>query len=141
MTALPPVPSSAHNAIALYAQNCTSCDLCVKECPDRCIHLDFHKETQPATTPRGRDRQVKVLDRFAIDYSLCMYCGICVDVCPFDALFWSPDHTYLGEGEHALTDLLYEKERLGEFLDSAPADPRPKAKVNPFADVRPRGRR
>ena len=27
-----------------------------------------------------------MLDRFAIDGSLCMYCGICIDECPFDAL-------------------------------------------------------
>ena len=31
-----------------------------------------------------------MLDRFAIDFSLCMYCAICVEVCPFDALHWSP---------------------------------------------------
>jgi NADH-quinone oxidoreductase subunit I len=30
-----------------------------------------------------------VLDRFAIDWSLCMYCGICVEECPFDALEWA----------------------------------------------------
>ena len=35
-----------------------------------------------------------MLDRFAIDFSLCMYCGICVEVCPFDALFWSPEFEY-----------------------------------------------
>ncbi|MGW1624535.1 NADH-quinone oxidoreductase subunit I, partial [Streptomyces sp. NPDC002172] len=35
-------------------------------------------------------RGAGVLDRFAIDFSLCMYCGICIEVCPFDALFWSP---------------------------------------------------
>ena len=38
----------------------------------------------------GKPRTVSVLDRFDIDYALCMYCGICVEVCPFDALFWSP---------------------------------------------------
>jgi NADH-quinone oxidoreductase subunit I len=31
-----------------------------------------------------------VLESFEIDYGLCMYCGICVEVCPFDALAWSP---------------------------------------------------
>ena len=35
-----------------------------------------------------------MLDRFAIDFSLCMYCGICIEVCPFDALFWSPEFEY-----------------------------------------------
>ncbi len=32
-----------------------------------------------------------MLDEFTIDWGLCMYCGICVEVCPFDALAWRPD--------------------------------------------------
>ena len=63
--------------------------LCARECPDWCIYIDSHKETLPAVEG-GRERQRNVLDRFAIDWSLCMYCGICVEVCPFDALFWAP---------------------------------------------------
>ena len=62
--------------------------LCARECPDWCIYIDSHKETIPATTEGGRERQRNVLDRFAIDFSLCMYCGICIEVCPFDALYW-----------------------------------------------------
>jgi NADH-quinone oxidoreductase subunit I len=61
-----------------------------------------------------------VLDRFAIDFSLCMYCGICIDVCPFDALFWSP------EFEYAELDILYmthEKGRLGDWMATVPAPP------------------
>ena len=81
-------------------ENCTSCMLCARECPDWCIYIDSHKEEIPATTPGGRARQRNVLDRFAIDFSLCMYCGICVEVCPFDALHWTP------EFEYAETDVL-----------------------------------
>ena len=33
-----------------------------------------------------------MLDRFVIDWSLCMYCGICVEECPFDALAWDTGH-------------------------------------------------
>jgi NADH-quinone oxidoreductase subunit I len=58
-----------------------------------------------------------VLDRFAIDFSLCMYCGICVDTCPFDALFWAPDYAYAGNGP---TDLLAEKSRLVDWLADVP---------------------
>ena len=32
--------------------------------------------------------QERGLDEFTIDWGLCMYCGICVEVCPFDALAW-----------------------------------------------------
>jgi len=52
-----------------------------------CIELSAHTERLSAG-PRGRS--VKVLDEFSIDFGLCMYCGICVEVCPFDALAWVP---------------------------------------------------
>lgn len=81
--------------IALDPSACTSCMLCARECPDWCIHIDSHTESLPETTqgPGARQRKVHVLDRFAIDFGLCLYCGICIDVCPFDALAWAPEPT------------------------------------------------
>ncbi|MDO5501830.1 MAG: NADH-quinone oxidoreductase subunit I [Actinomycetia bacterium] len=118
--ARPELPPRSRGVIALREENCTSCMLCARECPDWCIYIDSHKETIPASTEGGRERQRNVLDRFAIDYSLCMYCGICVEVCPFDALFWSPQFEY---AEFELADLLHEKERLGEWMESVPPPP------------------
>ncbi len=86
----PDLPSRSRGVIALLAENCTSCMLCARECPDWCIYIESHKETAPPQVEGGRARTTNSLDRFAIDYSLCMYCGICIEVCPFDALFWSP---------------------------------------------------
>jgi NADH-quinone oxidoreductase subunit I len=93
----------ARGVIALVQDKCTSCMLCVRECPDWCIDLDSHQETQAATTPHGRPRSINVLDRFVLDFSLCMYCGICVDVCPFDALYWAPAFAYSAPGRRDLT--------------------------------------
>ena len=86
--------------------------LCARECPDWCIYIDSHKETLPPKRAGGRPRKRNVLDRFAIDYALCMYCGICVEVCPFDALFWSPEFEY---AEYGISELLHEKDRLEEW--------------------------
>jgi NADH-quinone oxidoreductase subunit I len=89
----PDLPPRTRGVIALKEANCTVCYKCSRECPDWCIYIDAHKEThEPASG--GKGRSMKVLDRFAIDYALCMYCGICVEVCPFDALFWSPEFEY-----------------------------------------------
>ena len=86
-------PARTRGVIALKEANCTVCYKCSRECPDWCIYIDAHKETHDPAGG-GRARSAKVLDRFAIDYALCMYCGICVEVCPFDALFWSPEFEY-----------------------------------------------
>src|SRR3989442_11324652 len=107
----PDLPPRTRGVIALKQENCTVCYKCSRECPDWCIYIDAHKETHPPLGG-GRARSVKVLDRFAIDYALCMYCGICVEVCPFDALFWAPDFDY---AEYDLLNMLHEKERLEEW--------------------------
>lgn len=107
-------PPQAHGAIALRPADCTSCNLCVTECPAWCITLTAHTELAPGP---GRARKVKVLDEFEIDYGLCMFCGICVEVCPFDALVWVPlpvAPTRRG-GPSAL------REGIGELAARAPA--------------------
>ncbi|WP_433445148.1 4Fe-4S binding protein [Nonomuraea sp. CA-141351] len=93
--------------------------LCARECPDWCIYIDSHKETIPAPEG-GRPRQRNVLDRFAIDFSLCMYCGICIEVCPFDALFWSPEFEY-AEGD--IRNLIHEKDKLAAWTQTVPPPP------------------
>ncbi|MEA2517238.1 MAG: NADH-quinone oxidoreductase subunit [Actinomycetota bacterium] len=99
--------------IALKEENCTVCMLCARECPDWCIYIDSHKETLPPKREGGRQRKRNVLDRFAIDYALCMYCGICVEVCPYDALFWSREFEY---AEYDIRNLTHEKERLSDWM-------------------------
>jgi NADH-quinone oxidoreductase subunit I len=128
----PELPPRSRGVIALLAENCTSCMLCARECPDWCIYIDAHKETIPAATPGGRERQRNVLDRFAIDFSLCMYCGICIEACPFDALFWSPQFEY---AEYDIRDLLHEKDRLGGWMATVPPPPALDAAAAEAAEV------
>ena len=87
------IPAQAHGVIALTASACTSCMICVRECPAWCIELESHDEevTEPGAR---RPRTVSVLDTFTIDFGRCMYCGICVVVCPFDALEWHSEFDY-----------------------------------------------
>ncbi|MCW2881857.1 MAG: 4Fe-4S ferredoxin iron-sulfur binding domain protein [Sphaerisporangium sp.] len=105
--------------------------LCARECPDWCIFIDSHKETAPAPEG-GRPRAHNVLDRFAIDFSLCMYCGICIEVCPFDALFWSPEFEY---AEYDIRNLLHEKDRLGEWVQTIPVPPPHEPNAEPPKEV------
>src|SRR5438445_11082434 len=108
-----PLPARSRGVIALKEENCTMCMLCARECPDWCIYIEGHKERRQ---PKGEGKRAKafnVLDRFAIDYALCMYCGICVEVCPYDALFWSPE---CGYAEVHITRLTPEMDRLEERM-------------------------
>ena len=114
-----PVPR-ARGVIALDTEACTVCMLCARECPDWCIYIEGHKEERQPEEPGGRVKVRAELDRFDIDYGLCMYCGICVDVCPFDALFWSPEYEY---GESRIGDLNHDQARLGEWLETVPQPP------------------
>ncbi len=115
----PELPPRSRGVIALLEENCTVCMLCSRECPDWCIYIDSHKE-EVIVPGAARARQRNVLDRFAIDFSLCMYCGICIEVCPFDALYWSPEFEY---SEFDVRDLLHERERLREWIPTVPAPP------------------
>src|SRR5437588_7639161 len=127
----PDLPARSRGVIALKQENCTVCYKCSRECPDWCIYIDSHKEQhEPASG--GRARSVKVLDRFAIDYALCMYCGICVEVCPFDALFWSPDFEYT---EYDITKLTHEKEKLEEWTYTVLPPPPLEEGAEPPAEV------
>jgi NADH-quinone oxidoreductase subunit I len=143
------LPARSRGVIGLLEENCTVCMLCARECPDWCVYIDSHKEpvpsaeessvqgvsapqlggdargagaagTREAPAGRGRRRVRNVLDRFAIDFSLCMYCGICIEVCPYDALFWSPEFSY---AEPDLHDLTHERGRLRGWMQTVPPPP------------------
>jgi formate hydrogenlyase subunit 6/NADH:ubiquinone oxidoreductase subunit I len=53
-------------------EKCTGCNACAEVCPTRCITL----EAEPGSEP------TKLwVSRFDIDFSRCVFCGLCVDVC------------------------------------------------------------
>ena len=117
---VPDLPARTRGVIAFKEENCTVCMLCSRECPDWCIYIESHKDTVPPKSPGARARTRNQLDRFAIDFALCMYCGICVEVCPFDALFWSPHFEY---SELSIEGLTHEMDVLGGWMDYVKVPP------------------
>lgn len=116
----PELPPRSRGVIGLVEENCTVCMLCARECPCWCIYIDSHKETIPPTTEGGRARSRNMLDRFAIDYALCMYCGICIEACPFEALYWSPEFEY---SDTDILGLTHERDRLVDWMHTVPPPP------------------
>ena len=65
-----------------YEERCTGCASCAKYCPLGIIKI----ETNPSqTAPQEGDKYR--LELFDIQISRCMFCGLCVEACPYDALF------------------------------------------------------
>lgn len=62
-----------HNDIEL----CSGCRYCADVCPIDCIQI----ETEP-----GPERNLSWVAVFDIDASRCMFCGLCVEVCPTGSL-------------------------------------------------------
>lgn len=97
-----------HGSIGLVEENCTSCMICARECPTWCITLTSHQE-KVLPAPAARPRTVNVLDTFTIDWSLCMYCGVCIEQCPTDALVWDGAHV---PATQRLSDLVHRRPDL-----------------------------
>lgn len=97
-----------HGSIVLIEDRCTSCMICARECPTWCIRLTSHQELS-VPAPGARPRTHNVLDEFSLDWALCMYCGVCIEQCPTDALAWGGAHVAPSEN---LVDLVHHRDRL-----------------------------
>ena len=68
---------------------CTSCMVCIRECPTQCMSATMKDNPLYA---KGESRRRKIVDEFEINLGRCILCGICVDVCNFDAIEMSHEH-------------------------------------------------
>jgi len=87
-----------------YEQRCTGCASCAKYCPLGIIEI--------ATSESGeqvQEGQKYNIDVFDIDIGRCMFCGLCVEACPYDALHMGSGFE---EGTYRRADLVINKERL-----------------------------
>ena len=92
---------------AMAGLRCTACSICENECPPQCIYIVLDRDENGKSLKRP-----KVFD---IDVSVCMNCGICAEVCPFDSIYMD------GEYELSTSDrfggLLFNKQRLARSTD------------------------
>lgn len=61
---------------------CIACNLCALACPENLIVVG---------SARDEKTRRKVLTTFTYDLSRCMFCGLCEDACPVDALELTQD--------------------------------------------------
>ena len=68
---------------------CTGCMVCIRECPTQCMSATMKDNPLHG---EGKSRRRKIVDEFEINLGRCILCGICVDVCNFDAIEMSHEH-------------------------------------------------
>ena len=87
-----------------YEERCTACASCAKYCPLGIIHI---------VSRPGRNNMDEgdsyVVDVFDIDIARCMFCGLCVEACPYDALFMGSGFE---EAKYRRADLVITADRL-----------------------------
>ena len=105
------MPPRARTNLLWFEERCTGCSTCAQACPDGCILV--------ATTPR-EDGSLNI-ERYEIDFRLCMYCGLCVEACPYEAIQSGgpyDDAVYVFDNmfrdKHVLTEMAQEYLRTHE---------------------------
>lgn len=64
--------------LAVRPESCIACLQCMRICPIRCIRIAMEQR------PEGR-----MLTRFDVNQARCMHCGLCVEVCPTEAILFT----------------------------------------------------
>ena len=81
---------------------CISCDLCAIVCPEQLIVV---------SSVRNPETRRKELTDFTFDVSRCMFCGLCEDACPVDALELTQDFEL---AQYSREGLIWDRQMLEE---------------------------
>ncbi len=116
-----PMPERSRGVVVLLSDpetgklNCTACLICMKQCPVNAMYITQEKDEAGKRFP----------DEFKIDNTICCFCGICEEVCNFDAI------KLTGKYEFSVFDkqeLIYDKDKLQEIGRDVKYEPRKKKK-------------
>jgi len=83
---------------------CTACGLCQMACPNMSLDIEID-----AITDEETGKKKKVLVKYNYDLGACIFCQLCVNVCPSDAIAFN------NEFEHAVFD----RTKLVKILNQA----------------------
>ena len=87
-----------------YEDRCTGCASCAKYCPLGIIRIVTHPSGEAM-----EEGDKYAIDVFDIDMGRCMFCGLCVEACPYDAIHMGSGFE---EGTYRRSDLVVDVDRL-----------------------------
>ena len=102
---------------------CEAKDDCVRDCPYDVFEirpLDAADRRALRFLARFKARMHGNRQAYAVRAEDCRACGICVEVCPFDALFWTPEYEY---AETKMGEMLHDMDRLQDWMETVPDAP------------------
>ena len=95
--------------LAMDWRVCIGCSMCANACPNKALELDI---VQDAKKKRHMKSYVHKSGR-------CLYCNLCVEVCPVNTLVWDKDYAISTWSKETMThDAMTDQDRadLEEFL-------------------------
>jgi NADH-quinone oxidoreductase chain I len=125
-----PMPERSRGVVVLLSDpqtgelNCNACQVCMRQCPVSAITVTQAKNENGDRYP----------DSFIIDNTLCCFCGICEEVCNFDAIKLTGKYEFSVFNKE---ELIYNKAKLQEIGRDVKYEPKKKAKPAPKPAAKP----
>ncbi len=90
------------NEMVWSRKRCTGCGTCAKACHQGAIEI---------VTARNPETNKYDVTTYRVDIGYCIQCGLCVEACPYDALFMGYSYERAG---YRRSDLIQENDELLE---------------------------
>ncbi len=88
-------------------KRCTGCATCAKTCPQGAIEI---------VTSTDAENNRYIVETYRVDTGYCIQCGLCVEACPYDALFMGAAYE---RAKYRRDELVQHKEQMLDTPDRA----------------------
>lgn len=90
------MPEFSRNRLFTDMELCIGCLICARNCPVNCIMIETIKASKddPEAVKMNGDKVTLWVNKFDIDFAKCMFCNLCTEECPTDAIYMTQEFEY-----------------------------------------------